>query len=322
MRISRERLAAEAAATGFRPEVLEKVIHLLSLLEGIRSHPYLGGRVALKGGTALNLFIFDVPRLSVDIDLNYIGASELETMQAERPLVEDALQAVLAREGHTVVRMPPDHAGGKWRLRYPSATGQQANLEVDLNFMFRVPLWPSRRLDSRAVGSYSARGIPVLDVHELAAGKLAALFARTSGRDLFDVHRLLLEVELDPQRLRLAFVVYGAMNRRDWRATSVESIAFDRGALEGQLLPMLRREGATGGLTPAAWGERLVSETHDALGRLLPFSEAEAEFLVRILDDGEIVPELITADTELADRIRRHPLLQWKALNVRQHKSP
>jgi predicted nucleotidyltransferase component of viral defense system len=58
-----------ATATGFRPEILEKVIHLLNLLEIFRAHLFLKNRCALKGGTALNLFLFDAPRLSVDIDL-------------------------------------------------------------------------------------------------------------------------------------------------------------------------------------------------------------------------------------------------------------
>ena len=72
MRISKERLSSEAEGTGFRAEVLEKVIHLLNLLETLHKHPFLKNRLALKGGTALNLFLFDVPRLSVDIDLNYV----------------------------------------------------------------------------------------------------------------------------------------------------------------------------------------------------------------------------------------------------------
>ena len=85
MKISPERLAAEAEATGFRPDVLEKVAQLLTLLNALRSHPFLGGKLALKGGTALNLFIFNVPRLSVDIDLNYIGTENRDGMLAERP---------------------------------------------------------------------------------------------------------------------------------------------------------------------------------------------------------------------------------------------
>ncbi|MFH0729369.1 MAG: nucleotidyl transferase AbiEii/AbiGii toxin family protein [Pseudomonadota bacterium] len=192
MKISPEKLAAEAEATGFRPDVLEKVAHLLGLLDAMRSHPFLKGKLVLKGGTALNLFVFDVPRLSVDIDLNYVGAEDREAMIAERPQVEQAVQAVFAREGFTVRRMPEEHAGGKWSLRYESAPGRSGNLEVDINFMFRLPLWPVTTRDSHSVGGWRATGIPVLDHHELAAGKLAALIARKQVRDLFDSHRILL----------------------------------------------------------------------------------------------------------------------------------
>ena len=58
------------------------------------SHPVLKGRLVLKGGTALNLFLFDLPRLSVDIDLNYIGAVDRATMLQEKPKLEQAVQAV------------------------------------------------------------------------------------------------------------------------------------------------------------------------------------------------------------------------------------
>lgn len=144
MKLSIERLQAEAEATGFRAEVLEKVFHLLHLLGVIQTHPFLRGKLALKGGTALNLFLFDVPRLSVDIDLNYVGAVPRQEMMAERPKLEDALGAVFAREGFSVGRIPADHAGGRWALRYQSALGTGGNLEVDLNYMFRVPLRSGR----------------------------------------------------------------------------------------------------------------------------------------------------------------------------------
>lgn len=99
-------------------------------------------------------------------------------MLAERPRIEQAVQAVFAREGFTVRRMPEEHAGGKWSLRYQSAAGLGGNLEVDLNFMYRVPLWPLTLSDSYPVGTWQASRIPVIDIHELAAGKLAALLAR------------------------------------------------------------------------------------------------------------------------------------------------
>ncbi len=121
MKISKERLAVEAEATGFRAEVLEKVIHQMNLLDGFRSHPLLKKQLVLKGGTALNLFSFNLPRLSVDIDLNYIGAVDRVTMIAERPKVEEAIRATCSREGFTVRRIPEQHAGGKWLLLYESA---------------------------------------------------------------------------------------------------------------------------------------------------------------------------------------------------------
>jgi len=320
MRISREKLLAEAEATGFRLGVLEKAIYLLNLLERLQSHPFLRGRLALKGGTAVNLFVFDVPRLSVDIDLNYIGAVEREAMLAERPRVEKAIRAVCRREGLSVRHVPEEHAGGKWSLRYESAAGQGGNLEVDLNYMFRVPLWPVATRDSRSVGSYRAVGISVLDIHELAAGKLTALLSRRQPRDLFDVHQLLRRGGLDRERLRLVFVVYGATSRRDWRTVSVDDVAFDVYEVENHLIPLLRNHTVAGGARRADFGDRLVEECRQALDVVLPLSEAEGGFLDHLLERGEIRPSLLTQDEALAERIRRQPLLHWKALNVRQHK--
>ncbi len=136
MKISPETLIAEAESTGFRPDLLEKVALLLDLLQALQSHPFLKGKLVHKGGTALNLFVFEIPRLSVDIDLSYIGAESLEGMLEERPGIERAVHAVASREGYTVRRMPHEHAGGKWRLSYPNAFGQNGNLEIDINFMF------------------------------------------------------------------------------------------------------------------------------------------------------------------------------------------
>lgn len=320
MNISLERLTSEASETGFRPDMLEKVIHLINLLNALRSHPFLKDKLALKGGTALNLFLFNVPRLSVDIDLNYVGAEDREDMLAERPKLEQAIQAVFSREGLTVRRMPGEHAGGKWSLRYQSATGQGGNLEVDLNFMFRVPLWPLVTLNSHHVGSYQATDIPVLDIHEIAAGKLAALVARNQARDLFDSHQLLRREGIDRERLRIAFVVYGAMNRKDWRAVSIDDVAFDAAELTRQLVPTLRTGALYEGDALVEYARMLVEECKQSLKAVLPLIGDESKFLDLLLDKGEIEPSLLTADEELCDRIKRHPLLKWKAINVRKHK--
>ena len=145
-------------------------------------------------------------------------------MLADRPKIEQAAHAVFSREGFAVRRVPSEHAGGKWRLSYPSFTGQPANLDVDFNFMYRQPLWEIHHADSHPLGEFQAKGIPVLDLHELAAGKLSALFSRRQARDLFDCHRVLDTDEHQPEWLRIAFVAYGVINRKDWRTVSVDGL--------------------------------------------------------------------------------------------------
>lgn len=184
--------------------------------------------------------------------------------------------------------------------------------------MFRVPLWPIEIRDSKQIGSYSAKKVPVLDLHELAAGKLAALLARHASRDLFDAHRLLTMSELNPEKLRLGVVIYGAMNRKDWRTVRTDDVAFDAVELQNQLVPVVR-SGFLANQESEKWVESMVDECRHGLGAVLPMREAEIKFLDCILDHGQIKPELLTTDTEMIHRIEVHPLLQWKALNVRNH---
>jgi hypothetical protein len=318
--LTREALEREAAATGFRTEPLEKAIRLLELLESLQRHPFLAGRTALKGGTALNLFVLDAPRLSVDVDLNYIGAADRDTMLADRPKVEQAIRAVCGRLGIRVRRVPTEHAGGKWRLSYIGAGGRSGTLELDVSFLVRTPLWPPIHANSQRIGSFVARRIPILDMHELAAGKLAALFSRRASRDLFDACSLLRESRLDRERLRFGFVVYGGASRRDWREVTLDDIRVDLRDVEQQLLPVLRADLAPASSEIRSWSEGLAAECRNLLSGVLPLSIPEMEFLAYLNERGEIVPELLTDDAAMQAIIRSHPGLLWKAENVRDHR--
>ena len=320
MKLSRSDLVDFAQDTGFDPGTLEKVIHLVNLLNHFKAHPYLKSRWALKGGTALNLFVLDLPRLSVDIDLNYIGAIERESMVGERPKIEQAVQAVFAREGLTVRRMPTSHAGGKWVLRYRDYDGHQGNLEVDMNFMFRQPLWSPVLADSIAIGPYRAADIRILNHHELAAGKLAALFGRTQARDLFDCRQILKNMSLDHRLLRIAFTVYGGMNTKDWRTISIDGLSFDPRDISGKLLQTLRNHATTPQIDPVVFGQSLIEDCHEGLSSVLPLADNELEFLNLLLEEGSIDASLLTTDDDLRERIDTHPMLQWRAFNVRKRK--
>jgi predicted nucleotidyltransferase component of viral defense system len=318
MKFGAEEIQETAAALGFRVDSLERVFRLLSLLETLRSNAFLRPRVALKGGTALNLFLFDVPRLSVDIDLNYVGSADRDTMLADKPKAEQAIQAACAREGLTVKRMPSEHAGGKWRLSFVNSAGSSDKLEVDLNYMLRVPLWPVTTLDSKALGPVVAKDIAVVDRHELTAGKLAALCSRSASRDIFDARELLRRSDLDRDKLRLAFVVYGGLNRKDWRTVRIEDVAAEAAELKRELVPMLRADVRPRDDQISTWAAALVNETRALMEQVLPLEARELAFIERLNGAGEIAPELLTNDPALQEIIHEQPGLEWKALNVKK----
>jgi len=318
--LTAEEISQQAASTGFSAETLEKVFRLLDLLTGIRSHPFLRTRVALKGGTALNLFGSKVPRLSVDIDLNYIGSADREGMLADVPKVKQAVQAVCGRENIVVKRVPKDHAGGEWRLGFNRALGGTGVLELDVNLMLRMPLWAPGRRSSLAVGTKQAKDVLVLDDHELAAGKLAAMMARCAPRDLFDTRILLAREDLDRAKLRAGFVAYGGMSRTDWRTVTIDDIAVETRDVERELIPMLSADAAPARADIPTWTTKLITECRDLMGSVLPLSVNEREFLDRLNDHGEIRPGLLAGDDKLRQIIASHPQLEWKALNVRQHR--
>ena len=320
MNLERDFLARTAAETGFRGEMLEKVAHLLNLLRAIRENDFLRTRLALKGGTALNLFHFKMSRLSVDIDLNYIGAADRETMVAERPELEARLSSLCEREGY-VIRHTPDtqFTGGKWQLRYASARGGQGNIEIDINYMFRIPLWPLTAKSSISIGALQAEDLLLMDIHELAGGKLAALLDRSAVRDLYDVVRLLSMTEIDHGRLRTALVVYVGMNPHNLTDAVPEALNVSAAEVADRLTPLLRR-GEVGSSPPEvrAYTERLLSQCREGLKPLLPFRPQEREFLTELAEMGEIRPELLTNDRELGNRILQQPMLLWRVQNNRK----
>lgn len=81
---SAQTLQRISAETRLPAATLEKVLRLLDVLQAIAEDRDLKTRVALKGGTALNVFRLRLDRLSVDIDLNYVGAVDRAAMVADR----------------------------------------------------------------------------------------------------------------------------------------------------------------------------------------------------------------------------------------------
>lgn len=167
---------------------------------------------ALKGGTAINLFVRDLPRLSVDIDLAFLPLSP-----RDEALVAtcDALAVMTARAKRLVPDLRILDAGTRDGPKQIATIGH-AQIKIEPNPVLRGTVFPaeSRRLVPMAESLFEMSvSAPVLSHADLYAGKLCAALDRQHPRDWFDV-RLLLDHEGLDDALRQAFVVYLACHHR------------------------------------------------------------------------------------------------------------
>ena len=167
---------------------------------------------ALKGGTAINLFVRDLPRLSVDIDLAYLP------LTARAEALADARDA-LTRVGQQAMRLIPGlrviDTGNADNPKQVVAT-EEAQIKIEPNPVLRGAVFPPemRRLTATAEVLFElSASVAVTSQADLYAGKLCAALDRGHPRDWFDV-RLLLQNEGFDERLRQAFVVYLASHGR------------------------------------------------------------------------------------------------------------
>ena len=309
-----------ANETGYYSDSLEKVLRLLDLLQAIASDQTLSDRLVLKGGTALNFFHLSVDRLSVDIDLNYVGALDRDTMISERVVVEAALKNLLESRGYAIRYNSDEHAGGKWLMRHASALGGYSSLEIDLNYMARQPLFGIARMQSSPFGDVRVKNVLVLDLHEVVAGKLVALISRHAARDLFDARRILSIEGLNWNWIKAAVLAIGASDRRDWRSMSIDKIQGNVREFRQKLGVCLPRDRFTVESEIDAWLEETARLMRTRFSFLFDLSSNEQAFLDGVLDRGEVDADLLDIPPDVRTRIADMPMLAWKTQHVRKRR--
>jgi hypothetical protein len=125
-------------------------------------------------------------------------------------------------------------------------------------------------------------------------------------------------IATDPARLRQAFVLYGAMNRKDWRTITPHDIEVDPSDARRQLFPLLVQRELTKSREQNAFLERMLAELREALSSLLPLTSNEREFLDALWGEGRIRLGLLDLGPEQADRLVSHHALEWRAQQCRR----
>jgi len=180
-----ERLSGE---TGFIRDTLEKMYRLLAILAEISSTRDLEGKLALKGGTALQSLHLGFRRLSVDIDFNYIGSVEKPVMERDRVAMRTALARLLMQGGYEIESERPSHAEHTFILAFRNNAGNRDRLKVEINYLERLPVLETTEYRMRPPFDIPEEiGVRSYRPEELFGMKARALLARATPRDLFDV---------------------------------------------------------------------------------------------------------------------------------------
>jgi predicted nucleotidyltransferase component of viral defense system len=170
---------------------------------------------ALKGGTAINLFVRDFPRLSIDIDLAYLGS---ESRNQALVITEQALYRIKADlESH----LSPVKVFSSSRDLLPNdvklfITKNDVQIKIEANPVIRGTLLPVevRTLSPKAVEEFEVEvDIQVSSVPDLYGGKIAAALDQQHPRDLFDI-KLLFENEGLTRSITEGFYAYLLFHKR------------------------------------------------------------------------------------------------------------
>lgn len=191
-------------------EIYEKTTRLL-----LRVAPtvFKSGKFALKGGTAINLFIREMPRLSVDLDLVFIDhtLSRTEAFEVISATVNEIAEDLKRQRLEVMVR---GAAGVDAKIFIRGDDGML--VKVEINHVMRGTILPiCNATISKAVQDKFKMNVsvPMLSPHEVYAGKLVAALDRQHPRDLFDVHQLIINEGISDETIT-TFVAYLAGHNR------------------------------------------------------------------------------------------------------------
>lgn len=261
-----------------------------------------GTPFALKGGTAINLFLRNMPRFSIDIDLAYTAIeSRKETLLYFNSTLPILGKKVVQRLSNIRWLAEKTRAGDIARLVFSNPV---AEIKVDVNHILRGSVNSCKELDlcKKAQQTFETfLSINCLSFEDIYAGKICAALDRQHPRDLFDV-KLLLENEGYTEKLRKTFIIYLISGNRPL-SEMISPNRLDIGeSFEKDFL----------GMTMEKVSLKELLDVREALIDLVKnsFSENERHFLVS-LKAG--TPEWNLLGIEGIEKL---PAIQWKMLNI------
>ena len=294
---------------GFVRDTFEKVLRLKEILRYLNEEEYLKEHLLLKGGTAINLTVFNLPRLSVDIDMDYTPNDTKEDMLEIRGKITTLIKDYMEAEGYQLSKGSRfTHSLDAFYYQYQNAGGNRDMIKIELNYSLRAHvLEPVHRRILPEVFDDSLT-IRMVAPMEFFAAKGNALISRAAARDLYDWGNLIAENLFADERdmFRKCFVFYATISaetvNRDFDTSAIDSLKFDK--IRRDLFPVLSKK------DNFKLDDR-KQQAKDYIAELMQLTEREQEYMNRFIAK-EYAPELLFDDKEIVERIKEHPMAIWK----------
>ena len=303
-------ISKRATELGFIRDTLEKVYRLADTLEYLNTNPVLKDNLALKGGTAINLTVFNLPRLSVDIDLDYLGADSREEMLKKREVINLTLSKFMLASGYSLSpKTKNPHSLDSWVYEYINTVGNRDNIKVEINYSMRMHIFPAHEMKIITENFVSEYKIKCINTIEIFGSKINALLSRAAARDLYDVYNMIkfgLFDEEEQALLRKSVVFYFAVSAKEsnknFNISAVDNIT--KYKIRTDLYPVITKR-------DAFELDSAKKSVKDYISELMVLTAQEREFLNKF-ENKEYVPELLFDDDEILNRIKKHPMALWK----------
>ncbi|NBG88635.1 nucleotidyl transferase AbiEii/AbiGii toxin family protein [Isachenkonia alkalipeptolytica] len=303
-------LGKKAEELGFVRDTLEKVTRLADVLEYLNTNPVLKDSLALKGGTAINLTIFNLPRLSVDIDLDYLIPNSRQQMIESREVINTTIDRYMVSQGYSKnPRTKNPHTLDSWVYDYMGASGNKDNIKIEINYSLRSHVLEAEERPIITEHFSSEYKVKCLAPIEIYGSKINALLSRAAARDLYDARNMIhfgLFDESEGEMLKKCVIFYAAVSAKDINKTfdtkAIDSITQRK--IKTDLLPVIKRKDDF----ELESAKKLVKEY---TSELMVLTKEEKEFLDSF-ESGEYIPELLFEDKKILDRIKNHPMALWK----------
>lgn len=276
----------------------------VDLLLRVLPHIATEESLALKGGTAINLFLRNMPRFSVDIDLTYLP---FDARAAALKAISDALGRIKQRLEKAipgiVVTAQPISEGQDAKL---ICALQQATVKIEVNTVMRGHLWPPRQMQlvqaaQNEFGKFAQAQI--ISDAELFGGKICAALDRQHPRDLFDIHQLFANEGISPDTW-LGFLAALLSHTRPIHELIRPNLQDQRAVFDVQFAGMAVQPFAYEDFETTR--ERLIREIRQGL------TEDHRRFLVSF-KEGEPDWKLFPVPA-----LNAMPAIQWKLANIRK----